>query len=442
MNNADTGQTLILFTLLGLGSLVVGVLAGLVWARTVQRVKSTEALARAQTERAADQIELANVRSELDRTRGELINEREGHELARAELQRERMNTVELERRMQPLQTAVEKLEKRHAEAERSQEKAQMQLREQVTGMGQRFNEASANVHAEARRLNQALSRSEKRGTWGEMQLHRLVESAGMVNQVHYVEQEHTVASGQARRPDMVVNLAGGRSIVVDSKVSLDAFLNLDNDDDQSQALSAHADAVAKHVKDLSSKAYWETYDSPEFVVMFLPAEGLLSAALEVKPALLQNAFDANVVLATPTTLLAVLRTISYAWQQEEIATQAKEIHEEGLELHRRLKTMAGHFQTLGGSLGKAVNSFNKTVSSMESRVIPSARRFETLMSADELATPVELETQPREISPARWQVEIEAVADPKDRIESQDPQQPAMGLAEGTVSHDGIRTA
>jgi DNA recombination protein RmuC len=379
----------------------------------------------------------------LAQSHGQLTNEREAHKLARSELQRERTTKSELERKMQPLESAVAQLGKQHSDAERSQQRAQAELREQVTAMGRDFNDASKGVQEEARRLNRALSRSEKRGTWGEMQLHRLVESAGMLNHVHYVEQDHTATDSGTRRPDMVVDLAGGRRIVVDSKVSLDAFLNLDSADGEAEALQAHADAVSKHVRELSSKAYWKLYDSPEFVVMFLPAEGLLSAALEAKPALLQSAFDANVVLATPTTLLAVLRTISYAWQQAEVASQAKQIHQEGLELHKRLKTMAGHFAVLGGSLGKTVDSFNKTVSSMEARVLPAARRFESLIAvSDRIDETGKVDSDPQDIALNRWQVDIAAVGDAIPHDQDLDPQEHSAELPSAQLRQSGPRSA
>jgi DNA recombination protein RmuC len=424
LEQPSAGQALLLLAILSLLMVGLGATVGILWNRSIDRAKQKTLVARNDAERAIWATERAQLNGQVSNFQGQLTSERQAHGLARSDLKRERTTKTELQQKMQPLQAAVTQLGQQQTDAERARQRAQTELKQQVTTMGQQFDEASKGVREEARRLSQALSRSETRGTWGEMQLRRVVESAGMLNHVHFVEQDHVVTEHGTRRPDMVVKLAGGRQIVVDSKVSLDAFLNLSDTDGKQNALQAHADAVSNHVKGLSSKAYWKSYNSPEFVVMFLPAEGLLSAALEAKPSLLQTAFDSNVVIATPTTLLAILRTISYAWQQDQVATQAKQIHAQGIELHNRLATMANHFQSLGTSLAKSVEAFNKTVSSMESRVMPSARRFEKLSDmGDALAEPLEIQQEARSISLKKWSSEMEATHPPNQPDPGLDPQ-------------------
>lgn len=440
LNFGDMALVLAVLVLVAGG---IGIALGIYWARTAGQAKLRAVSAHHDVDLARWQAERAELSGEISNFQGQLASERQAHSLARSDLQRERTTKTELQQKMQPLEVAVTQLGQQQTDAERARQRAQTELREQVTTMGRQFDEASRGVHEEARRLSQALSRSETRGTWGEMQLRRIVESAGMLHHVHFVEQDHVVTEHGTRRPDMVVNLAGGRRIVVDSKVSLDAFLSLDVQGERQDALKAHADAVSNHVKDLSSKAYWKAYDSPEFVVMFLPAESLLSAALEARPGLLQTAFDSNVVIATPTTLLAVLRTISYAWQQDQVATQAKEIHAQGIELHKRLITMGNHFQSLGGSLAKSVESFNKTVSSMESRVLPSARKFEKLTDIGDLvAEPASIETETRSITPHRWSPETDTVFVDGDQSSVPDPQTHATDSAQPPLQGDTRRSA
>ena len=242
---------------------------------------------------------------------------------------------------------------------------------------------ASDGVRAETGRLVTALRRSELRGRWGEMQLRRLVETAGMLEHVHFSEQVHTPTDDGALRPDLVVHLSGGATVVVDAKAPIDAYLDAAATDDpavQAAALRRHAAAVSSHVEALARRAYHRHVEgSPEFVVLFLPAEPLLSAALSADPSLLERAFSRDVVLATPTTLGALLRTVAHGWRQQAVAENARAIHDLGRELHGRLATLGGHLQRLGAGLETAVGRYNDAVGSLESRVLVSARRFGSL---------------------------------------------------------------
>lgn len=237
----------------------------------------------------------------------------------------------------------------------------------------------------ETQSLATALRKPQVRGRWGELHLRRTVELAGLVDRCDFAEQVRL--DDGARRPDLVVNLAGGRTIVVDAKVPLDAFLDATSTDDPADAdqhLTRHARQVRQHIDTLGSKRYWRSLpQTPEFVVLFLPAESFLSAALGADNSLIEYAAAREVVLATPTTLIALLRTVAQGWQHEALADRAREIHTLGRDLHERLGTMASHFDSLGRSLNASVGHYNSAVGSLESRVLVSARRFHDLAVTD-----------------------------------------------------------
>jgi DNA recombination protein RmuC len=241
-------------------------------------------------------------------------------------------------------------------------------------------------LRRETQGLAMALRRPHVRGQWGEMHLRRAVELAGMVERCDFTLQASARADEGVLRPDLLVRLAGGRHVVVDAKVPLDAFLQAtqaaaDGDADASEAfLRHHARQVRVHIDALAAKAYWRQFaPSPEFVVMFVPGEAFLSQALEADPALLEYAAARQVVPATPTTMIALLRTVSYAWSQETLADSAREVQQVGRELYDRLATMGEHMDKLGRSLTSAVGAYNQTVASLESRVLVSARRMHDL---------------------------------------------------------------
>lgn len=239
-------------------------------------------------------------------------------------------------------------------------------------------------------RLAEALNHTGYRGRWGEVQLRRIVEVAGLTRGVHFTEQLRVVGDESTIRPDMVITMANQQTIVIDAKVPLDALLDASPNQAATEPGSlatgaAHAAAVAAHIDQLASKNYWRQFaNAPEFVVLFLPAESLLGQALAENPGLLERAFSRNVVLATPTTLLALLRTVALGWRGHDLAENARAIHELGRELHDRLRVMNGHLEKLGTSLGSAADAYNRLVGSYESRVLVSSRKMAELGICEE----------------------------------------------------------
>jgi DNA recombination protein RmuC len=235
-------------------------------------------------------------------------------------------------------------------------------------------------LRTETGALVTALRKPNARGQWGQMQLRNVVELAGMVKHCDFVEQSSLAGDDQALRPDLVVSLPGGKRVVVDAKAPLQGVLDAyqARDEPEREAhLRDHARLLRKHVKALADKAYWAGLDSaPDFVVLFLPGEHLYGAALEVDPSLIEDAMARRVLIATPTTLLAILRAVSYGWQQERVAESAQAVSELGRELHGRLAKLSGLLGTLGSRLNSAVRAYNETIGSYEARVLPGARRF------------------------------------------------------------------
>jgi DNA recombination protein RmuC len=268
------------------------------------------------------------------------------------------------------------------------------QLRGLETERARAFGELSRQVDTvrlssellgrETASLVNALRKPQARGQWGEMQLRRVVEHAGMIDRCDFDEQA-TVRDGEGRalRPDLVVRLAGGRSVVVDAKVTLAAYLEAaesDDEDYREERLVAHARHLRQHVDRLADKAYWQQFpDTPEFVVLFVPGEAFLAPALERDPSLLEHAYARRVHIATPTTLVSLLRAVAHAWQQQSLTDNARAVFTAGKELYARLSTLGGHVDKLGRSLNTAVTDYNKTVASMERSLLPSARRLADL---------------------------------------------------------------
>ncbi|NYI75937.1 DNA recombination protein RmuC [Nocardioides panzhihuensis] len=262
--------------------------------------------------------------------------------------------------------------------------------RERARWQGQ-FETEVGRLQTETRTLSTALRKPQVRGRWGEMHLRRAVELAGLVDKCDFSEQVH-LEDGRLR-PDLVVHLSGNKELVVDSKVPLDAYLDAaaaDNEDDYRTHLRRHTAQLRTHVDQLASKAYWRFLEeSPEFVVLFVPAESFLSAALETEPGLIEYAAERRVVLASPTTLIALLRTVAHGWSHEALAEQAREIHRLGRDLHQRLGTMSTHLDGIGRSLNTAVTRYNQAIGSFDNRVLVAARRFNELsVTDDDLGTP------------------------------------------------------
>jgi DNA recombination protein RmuC len=283
-----------------------------------------------------------------------------------------------------PVKDSLDRFDARLRELEASRVEWHSQLRQQVESV----RVTGESLRRETASLSTALRRPQVRGRWGEMHLRRAVEVAGLVDRCDFTEQVSLRGGDATLRPDLVVHLVGGKEVVVDSKVPLDAFLDATAADDQAAAqahLVRHARQLRTHIDALSAKTYWKRLDAtPEFVVLFVPGEAFLSQALETEPTLLEYAAGRQVVLATPTTLIALLRTVAYAWGQEVLAESAREVQAVGRELYERLGTLGGHVDKVGRSLTAAVSSYNSAVASLETRVLVSARRMRDLSVTEE----------------------------------------------------------
>jgi DNA recombination protein RmuC len=290
---------------------------------------------------------------------------------------------------VEPLTRTLDAVRTELTTAEKARIEGHAALGEQVRAM----RESSEHLRNETAQLVTALRASQVRGRWGELQLRRVVESAGMIAQVDFVEQSQVRTDDGLLRPDMIVRLAGGKNVVVDAKVAFLGFLEATQTADdrvRAERLAAHARHMRAHIDALAAKRYWDQFaPAPEFVVMFVPAETFLHAALDEDPGLVEYAFERNVVIATPMTLLALLRTIAYAWRQDALASNAQAVLTLGKELHGRLATMGLHLTRLGRAIDAAAGAYNQTVSSLETRVLVSARRFADLNVVDgDLPTP------------------------------------------------------
>jgi DNA recombination protein RmuC len=280
---------------------------------------------------------------------------------------------------VKPLQESLQKVDLHVRQLEIERIAAYTSLAEQVKSMAA----SQARLQGETANLVRALRTPMARGRWGEMQLRRVVEMAGMVQHCDFVEQHTVDGPVGSLRPDMVIRLPNGQHIVVDSKASLQAYLEaheMVDDDQRLEKLQSHARQMRNHLVQLSSKAYWQQFDrSPEFVVMFVPGENFFSAALAHDPELIEFGVAQRVILATPTTLIALLRAVSYGWRHEQIAEHAEKIGEMGRTLFRRLWVLSAHFEDLRKNLDRTVQSYNKVAGSFESRVMVSARKFQEI---------------------------------------------------------------
>ena len=292
---------------------------------------------------------------------------------AKGDLEKRQQAFAEL---VKPIGDTLKKTEEQIREIEKERKEAYGNISRYLVSM----NETQAQLQSETRNLVQALRRPEVRGQWGEMTLRRLAELAGMVNYCDFYEQESQDTEAGRLRPDMIVRMPDKRELVVDAKTPLDAYLNAvaaKSDEESRQFLQQHARKLRERMRELASKAYWTQYrNSPDFVVMFVPGEQFLSAALDQDPKLMEDAFANKVVLATPTSLIALLRAVAFGWRQLAVAENAETIRELGEELYKRLATFNEHLGRLGRALGQSVENYNKAVGSLERQVLPGARRF------------------------------------------------------------------
>ena len=328
--------------------------------------------------------------------------------------------------------TSREELEKRQRAVEQivkpiAESLARMDGKLELIEQGRRETQGSLTSHlrsvaetqeklrTETANLVTALRSPHTRGRWGEIQLRRVCEMAGMIDRCDFVEQSSFESDAGRLRPDVVVQLPGGKNVVVDAKAPLEAYLSAveaSDPDQQATYLQAYGRHVREHVTKLSQKAYWSQFDSsPEFVVMFLPGEALFSAALEQVPGLIEEGVAQKVLITTPTSLIAVLRAVHYGWRQEKVAESARAVSELGRELHGRLGTLAGHFMKLGRSLDSSVKAYNETVGSLESRVLVTARKLSEHGAASgggELPEPQQVETAARSVQAAELDEDAE----------------------------------
>ncbi len=347
--------------------LLVGLAAGLVLA--ARAGLSDDALAR--RERRVVELADSRFREAGARTSGDLA-----------------LREQAVEHMVAPVRSALERVETRLVQVETARAAAQAALGEQVRSVAY----ASEQLRAETASLAGALRSPNARGRWGEVQLRRVVELAGMLKHCDFYEQV-TLDTGDARqRPDLVVRLAGGRGVVIDAKVPLSAYLEAAGSGGdgvvREERLVAHARALRSHVDTLAAKDYWAAVQpGPEIVVLFVPAEAFLAPALDADPTLLEHAMGKGVVIATPTVLLTLLRTIAFGWQQDSLAEGARDVVAAGRDLHRRLGTLAGHVDKLGRSLSRSVDDYNTAVGSFERSVVPATRRLSELGVGDAVAS-------------------------------------------------------
>ncbi len=324
------------------------------------------------------------------------------------ELQQSASSDLERRRRavddlVRPIAEALARVDGKLHEVEKERVASYAGLIEQVSAMA-RTQQA---LQAETGNLVKALRAPQVRGRWGEIQLRRVVEMAGMLDYCDFEEQAHVATDDGWLRPDLVVRLPGGKTVVVDAKAPMAAYLDAVDgamdDGARESLLRDHARQVRQHMIALGSKAYWNQFQpAPDFVVMFLPGETFFSAACQHDPSLIEFGVSQQVIPASPTTLISLLRAIAYGWRQEQIARNAQEISELGRQLHERIGTMAGHFDDLRRGLDRAVESYNKAMGSLETRVLASARRFKELgVTSDELGSVTPIEQTARGLAPA-----------------------------------------
>ena len=330
-------------------------------------------------------------------------------QMARNDLDKRKQAVDEL---VKPLRESLSKLESQNQKLEAARSEAYGAINQQMKALIETHLPA---LRGETDRLVKALRQPHTRGRWGEVQLKRVAEMAGMVEHVDFSQQESVTSDGGARlRPDMTVHLPGGRRIVVDAKAPVAAYLEaIEAADEESRAglLKQHAQQLRTHIQQLGDKKYFAQFErTPEFVVLFVPGEVFFSEALKADPSLIEFGAERKVIVASPTTLIALLKAVSYGWRQQDLAENAEKVAALGRELYERIGTLAGHWQKVGKSLDAAVDSYNKAVGSLETRVLVSARKFRDLQVGGEEHTPLEtLDHASRPLSAPEMQPDDEA---------------------------------
>jgi len=374
---------------------LLGVLAGLIvgWL-LARRLGRSEFDHRIGALAAEADAEAARLNAELMDARGQI----RVLESDRASLQGEQSTAKSMDDRLEPVRQALEGLRRQTQQAEVERAKSAAELRTHIEGVQRNYT----SLESATRQLVAAMSSGQSRGQWGEMQLEQLLEHSGLVEGVHFRRQDTRTSESGGARPDVVIDLPGGGEILIDAKFPFDAYwkaIKADEDAEIQAHLRKHADDVLARAKELSSKRYWESSTSPDFVVMFLPLESLLSSALECNGLLLEEVFARNVVLATPTTILGMLRTIQFGYQRKLMADNAEDIRAAGAEMLNRLETAVDHLGTLRKGLMSAVKGYNDFIGSMDTRVMVQARRMKELgvASATDLELPADVTESLRE---------------------------------------------
>jgi DNA recombination protein RmuC len=392
-----------LILLSAVAALITGMLLGALLmqlhaARRIERLRVDLAAAQARLEASAlqdaDRVALleqseTRLRAAFDSLAGETLrtNSELFLRLAREAMGREqaiaqgslREREVAIAQLVDPLRSALERTEAQVQALERERREAFAALRTQIESVAG----GQAQLQRETRNLVTALRRPEVRGRWGELTLRRLVELAGLTEHCDFTEQLQVVGEEGALRPDLVVHMPDARDLVIDAKAPLEAYLaalDAPSEEERARALARHASQVETRVRELASKSYWSQFErSPEFAVLFLPGDQFLSAALAERPQLLESALGQSVIIATPSTLIALLKAVAYGWRQSAVAQNAAQIRDLGQELYRRLSTFNGHLGRMGQRLATAVEAYNAAVGSLERQVLPQARRFSDL---------------------------------------------------------------
>ncbi|MGW0587993.1 DNA recombination protein RmuC [Streptosporangium sp. NPDC002607] len=402
-------------------------------ADVIARLADAEARAKIAEEKVVYIEEQLSERFQALSSRALDVNNLRFLELAETRLAANRAEAAgELEQRKQAVEHLIEPLKDTLARVETQLRDTQTGQRAAHAELAKHIDvvrESNEQLRAQTSSLVRALQRPEARGRWGELQLRRVAEIAGMQRFCDFDEQVSVTTPDGVLRPDMVVRLAGGKNIVVDSKVSLAAYLEAAESadpDHQSARLDSHSRHVREHVDRLASKTYWQAFSpAPEFMVLFIPGEAFLAPALERDPALLEYAMRRRVHIATPTTLITMLRTAQYAWQQAALSENARAIFEVGKELYERLSSMGRNVDALGRSLNRAVESYNRTVGSLETRVLVSARKLNDLgLVETDLDRPQAIEDLPR------------ALTSP-ELLAEEEPSSPLVSRLNGRLAND-----